>query len=84
MNDGRGSGVQKVKAFEDLSAPGTQDLDFHHLETLQVAAGQRNGTEDGVSVNKGRLSVQNYAESSRFNPIAALQQPCILFKWPLV
>lgn len=44
MNDGRGSGVQEVKAFEDLSAPRTQDLDFHDLETLQVAAGQRDHT----------------------------------------
>lgn len=40
MNDGRGSGVQEVKAFEDLSAPRTQNLDFHDLETLQVAAGE--------------------------------------------
>ena len=39
MNDGRGSGVQEVKAFEDLPAPRPQDLYFHHLETLQVAAG---------------------------------------------
>lgn len=44
MNDGRGSGVQEVEAFEDLSAPGTQNLDFHHFETLQVAAGQRDHT----------------------------------------
>lgn len=40
VDDGRRSGVQEVKAFEDLSAPGTQNLDFHDLETLQVAVGQ--------------------------------------------
>lgn len=40
MNDGRSSGVQEVKAFEDLSAPRAQNFDLHHLEALQVAAGQ--------------------------------------------
>lgn len=38
VDDGWGSGVQEVEAFEDLSAPRTQDLDLHDLETLQVAA----------------------------------------------
>lgn len=38
VDDGRGPGVKEVEAFEDLSAPGTQNLDFHHLEALQVAA----------------------------------------------
>lgn len=41
VNDGRRSGVQEVKAFEDLPAPRAQHLDFHHLEALQVAAGNR-------------------------------------------
>lgn len=42
MDDGRGSGVQEVEAFEDLSAPRTQDLDLHDLETLQVAKKKNN------------------------------------------
>lgn len=42
VNDGWSPGVQEVKAFEDLSAPRAQNLDFHHLKTLQVAA--RNNT----------------------------------------
>lgn len=46
MNDGRGSGVQKVKAFEDLSAPGTQNLDFHDLKAFQVAVKQRSHTTE--------------------------------------
>ncbi len=54
MNDGWGSGVQEVKAFEDLSAPRTQNLDFHHLETLQVAVGRGDHTWESVSVNKVR------------------------------
>lgn len=41
MNNGRGSRVQEVETFEDLPAPRTQNLDFHHLETLQVAAGKK-------------------------------------------
>lgn len=48
MNDGRGSGVQEVKAFEDLSAPGTQNLDFHDLKAFQVAAKQRSHTTECV------------------------------------
>lgn len=44
VNDGWRSGVQEVKAFQDLSAPWAQNFDFHHLESLQVAAGQRNLT----------------------------------------
>lgn len=40
MNNRRGSCVQEMETFEDLPAPRTQNLDFHHLETLQVAAGK--------------------------------------------
>lgn len=32
--------MQEMETFEDLPAPRTQNLDFHHLETLQVAAGK--------------------------------------------
>lgn len=41
MNNGWGSCVQEVETFEDLPAPRTQNLDFHHLETLQVPAGKK-------------------------------------------
>lgn len=34
MDDWRGPSVEKVKAFQDLSAPASQDLGFHYLETL--------------------------------------------------
>ena len=41
MYDGRGPGVEKVKAFQDLSAPAPQHLGLHYFETLQIAAGRR-------------------------------------------
>lgn len=41
MDDGRGPGVEKVKAFQDLSAPAPQHLRFHHLEALQITVGRR-------------------------------------------
>lgn len=41
MDDGRGPGVEKVKAFQDLSAPAPQYLGFHYFETLQIAVGRR-------------------------------------------
>ncbi len=34
MDDGRCPGVEKVKAFQDLSAPAPQHLGLHNLETL--------------------------------------------------
>lgn len=37
MDDGRGPGVEEVKAFQDLPAPTSQHLRLHHFETLQVA-----------------------------------------------
>lgn len=38
MDDGRSPGVEEVKALQDLTAPAPQDLDLHHLESLQVSA----------------------------------------------
>lgn len=52
MNDGRSSRVQEVKAFEDLSAPRSQNFDFHHLEALQVAAWKRQQTSEILSLYK--------------------------------
>lgn len=34
MDDGWGPGVEKVEAFQDLSAPAPQHLGLHDLETL--------------------------------------------------
>ncbi|KAF3859165.1 hypothetical protein F7725_021564 [Dissostichus mawsoni] len=67
VDDGRGSGVQEVKAFEDLSAPRTQDLDFHHLETLQHLSTQqclsflRLPLEDSQTLCSRILSVSNHS-----------------------
>lgn len=41
MNDGRGPGVEEVEAFQDLSAPASQDLGLHYLKALQIAVGGR-------------------------------------------
>lgn len=41
MDDGRGPGVQEVKAFQDLPAPTSQHFGLHDFETLQVALGKR-------------------------------------------
>lgn len=38
MDDGRSPGVEEVKALQDLTAPASQDLDLHHLKSLQVPA----------------------------------------------
>lgn len=63
MDDGRSSGVQEVKAFEDLSAPRAQNLDFHDLETLQVTVGERDehnkeGGEERTKENATKKFVQ--------------------------
>lgn len=41
MDDGRGPGVEEVKAFQDLPAPASQHLRLHNFETLQVALEKR-------------------------------------------
>lgn len=38
MDDGRRSGVQEVKALQDLSAPAPQYFYLHHLEALEIPA----------------------------------------------
>lgn len=52
MDDRRCPGVKKVKAFQDLSAPASQDFRFHYLETLQVAErkGKRFVTENKLQL----------------------------------
>lgn len=39
VDDGWGSRVKEVEAFENLPAPTSQDLRLHHLEAFQVPAG---------------------------------------------
>ena len=34
MDNGRSSGVEEVKAFEDLPAPASKDFGLHHLEAF--------------------------------------------------
>lgn len=41
MDDGRGPGVEEVKAFQDLPAPTSQHFGLHNFETLQVTLGKR-------------------------------------------
>lgn len=41
MDDGRGPGVEEVKAFQDLPAPTSQHLRLHNFKTLQVALEER-------------------------------------------
>lgn len=41
MDDGRGPGVEEVKAFQDLPAPTSQHLRLHNFKTLQVALEKR-------------------------------------------
>lgn len=41
MDDGRGPGVEEVKAFQDLPAPTSQHLGLHNFETFQVALEMR-------------------------------------------
>lgn len=41
MDDGRGPGVEEVKAFQDLPAPTSQHFGLHDFETLQIALGTR-------------------------------------------
>lgn len=37
MDDGRGPGVEEVKAFQDLPAPASKHLRLHNFKPLQVA-----------------------------------------------
>lgn len=37
MDDGRGPGVEKMEAFQDLSAPAPEYFGLHYLETFQIA-----------------------------------------------
>lgn len=41
VDDGRGSGVEKMKALQNLPAPASQHLGFHDLEPLEIAAGMK-------------------------------------------
>lgn len=41
MYDRRGPGVEKVKAFQDLSAPAPQHFGLHYFEALKIAVGRR-------------------------------------------
>lgn len=41
MDDGRGPGVEEVKAFQDLPAPTSQYFRLHNFKTLQVALEKR-------------------------------------------
>lgn len=41
MDDGRGSGVEKMKALQNLPAPASQHLRLHDLEPLEIAAGMK-------------------------------------------
>lgn len=41
MDDGRGSGVEKMKALQNLPAPASQHLGFHDLEPLEITAGMK-------------------------------------------
>lgn len=36
MNDGRVTSVQEVEAFENLTAPGLENLDVYAFKALQV------------------------------------------------
>lgn len=38
MDNGRSPGVEKMEAFQDLSAPAPQYFGLHYLETFQIAA----------------------------------------------
>lgn len=76
MNNGRGSGVEKVKPFQDLSAPRTQYLDFHDLETLQVAGRQKAEDTQGqkgylILLLKENLSKRE-VPSTFWNPVHML------------
>lgn len=37
MDDGRGPGVKKVEAFQDLPAPAPQYFGLHYFETFKIA-----------------------------------------------
>lgn len=37
MDDGRSPGVEKMEAFQDLSAPASEHFGLHYLETFQIA-----------------------------------------------
>lgn len=41
MDDRWGSGVEKMKALQNLPAPASQHLGFHDLEPLEIAAGMK-------------------------------------------
>lgn len=40
MDDWRSPCVEKVEAFENLSAPAPKNFRFHHLEALQIPVGK--------------------------------------------
>lgn len=70
VNDGWSSGVQEVEAFEDLSAPRAQNLDFHDLKTLEVPVGERNPTKGHM------LRQKNGKQISSSQHVASLNVQC--------
>lgn len=56
MDDGRGPGVEKMKALQNLPAPASQHLGFHDLEPLEIAAGMKGGERNRIRLVSPFLS----------------------------
>lgn len=66
MDDGRGPGVEEVKAFQDLPAPTSQHLRLHNLKTLQVALEKRQNRRQ-LSVSCIKLHIQSLPSKEKKN-----------------